>query len=539
MITLKKINPTYRKLIIVVGFMVVFKILLTLFYDSYYYYFDKIAPKWDELVHHKFGLDLYFLKLKPYLEPSFFISSFKSPTTYLGVLVFVYLFIHRKKLTWEKLGVDWPLKLFFILPGILLCWELLTYDFNYYLNHYFLLERVLMLVFLVLVWKHPMYSVWFLMIALLFRAQFDYPIGAFPLFDKKILFDIYLLLISFLCLRTRLLFSKKWLAYFLLILIASSYFTTGLAKLLISPHGYEWTFQNQLGYLVINGQERGWTVLDFWIELISNHKIFFQFLVIFLELLTLMILYKRKWAITVLSFCTLLHLVILYLGGVFFWKWIAMDVLMIVYLLYDKTAKQMFTFSFFKLSLVTIPFAILWANAYPVAWFDTKFNQTFEYAVVLKNGKEYNASKDLFNPYHQLFYRGKFLYLVNQNEIKITEFGYTFDYPLAEALNKSNRDSLESIRQTYGVNSYNKALDEKHTEFIKTFFQNYNNHLNDNYWRTRLKSPKHIYDKTNPPIYNNQGEIKKVKVYLKETYIENGKLDVLGKKLIKSIIVPN
>lgn len=534
MIRLKQIKPAYRKPIVVLVFLLVFKLALTLFYDSYYYFYNTLAPKWDHLLQAKFGLEFYFLKLKPYLDPSFFISSFKNPVSYLGVLVFIYLCYHRKKLSWKTLGVDWALKLFFILPGLLLCWEMLSYDYNFYLNQYFLLERVLMVVFLVLVWKHPMYAVWFLITALLFRAQYDFPLGRFPLFDKKVLFDIYILLISFLLLRTKLKLSKKWLLFFLVVLIGSNYFTAGLGKLMVSAHGYEWPFQNPVDYLILNMKELGWSPPVFFADLVSKYKVVFQCLSLSLELAAITIFYKRKWAILLLSGFVVLHIAILYLGGTFFWKWMVIDLLMLVYLIFSKTAKTLFTMRFFKLSFLMIPFAILWSNAIPLGWFDTKYNQVFDYKVVLNDGKEYNVSKDLFNPYQKLFYRNKFLYLVNQKRINISGFGYTFKYGLAQAINKSDIGSLDGIKQKYGINAYNEERDDEYTKFIKTFFQNYNQRLQEKPLRF-FEAPKHFYNDTPNPVYKGQGKIKIVKVYLKETYIEDGEVEVLQKKLIKRI----
>lgn len=534
---LNQLNAKYKNVVTVILFIVVFKVVSTLFYGCYFYFFNSLSPRWNVALINKFNVHLYFLQLKPYLDVSFFISSFKSPTNILGVLIFLYLLKNRRKISWDELGVNRLLKFFFIVPGLILCWELLAYDYNFYLDHYFFLERFLMLGFLLLVWFHPMYSVWFLMLALMFRAQFDFPIGGFPLFDKKVLFDLYVLIIAYLVMKTRMKLPVHWLLFFSVALVASSYFATGLGKIRLTPHGYEWITQNPLDYLIMNANERGWPYSSGSIAFIEKYKLIIQFLTIALELSVLFIFYKRKLAIALISCCILFHLSIFCLSGILFWKWIVVDLMVVVVLLSRKDLKAVFNPTFFKLSFILIPTSIFWLSAFAIGWLDTKFNQTFEYTVVLENGEEYNASKSIFNPYHQLFYHDKFLYTTNEKRIKITGFGYTFAHPVADAINRSTLNELADVETQFGQNYYSKEKDNAHTEFIKTFFTNYNRHLETTYYRNWINAPEHIYNFPPEPVYHKQGKIKTVNVYLKKTYIENHKLVVLDRKLIKSVSI--
>ncbi len=531
---LQQYSLKYKAITTILVFVVVFKFVEVVFYGSYYHFFNRLAVKWNKILFTKFDLSLYFLNLQPYLDYSFFLSSFKSPTTYLGIIVFVYLFKHRDKITWQALSANTLIKLFFLVPGILLCWEMLTYDYNYYLNNYFLLEQILLITFLILIWFNPIYSVWFLMLAFLFRGQFDYPIGGFPLFDKKVLFDIYVLLIAFLLINTRKQLQAQMLPLLLLILMAASYFATGIGKIKFTPHGYEWFLQNPLEYVVMNGNDRGWTVSAVTVGLLAKYKELFQFLIMLLELSTLFMLYKRVGAIILIASCMIMHLFIFYFGGIFFWKWLVVDTMLLVYLS-SKSGKKIFKPDFFKASLLVIPLGVFWMSAFTIGWLDTKYNQTFEYEVELKNGNIYNASKSLFNPYHQLFYHDKFLYTLNEKRIKITGFGYTFNYPLSKAINESTIDNLYELEQQYGMNLYNKTKDELHTHFIRTFIQNYNQRINETPLWSFLKAPEHIYNFPEKPVYANQGEIKKVNVYVKKTYIFQHQLHTIERKIVKVI----
>ncbi len=534
---LHKVNPKYKNLLVVLLFLVIFKTISTLFYGSYFYFFNNLSLKWNDYLVQKFNLDLFFLQLKPYLDPSFFISSFKSPSTIVGVLVFFFLLKNRHKITWQELGVDRFLKLFFIVPGMVLCWELLTYDYNFYVDHYFFLERLLMLIFLVMVWFHPMHSVWFLMLALLFRAQFDFPIGGFPIFDKKVLFDLYLLLITFLMIRVKIKLSYHWLIFFIIVVVASNYFATSIGKIRLTPHGYEWITQNPLDYLIMNGNYRGWPYSSGTIPWVTKYKSLVQMITFSLEFSTLFLFFRRKLAIFILLGCVSMHLAIFYFGGILFWKWLIIDALLIAFLIYRKDLGQVFDRSFFKLSFILIPTAVFWLSAFTIGWLDTKFNQTFEYTVVSENGKEYNASKSIFNPFHQLFYHDKFLYASNEKRIKITGFGYTFKYVWSHAINNSSLETIDQVETKIGKNFYSKEKDQAHTNFIKTFFTNYNDHIETNYFRNWIKAPEHIYNFPDEPVYHKQGKIKTVNVYLKKTYIEGHKLILLEKKLIKSVSI--
>jgi hypothetical protein len=536
---LSRINERYRKFVTALGFILLFKLISTVFYGSFFFFFNNLAPKWNEFLVLNYDLNIYFLKLQPYLDFSFFISSFKSPATYLGLIVFIYLFVHRKRISWKEMEIGNTLKLLFIIPGFILCWELLTYDYNYYLDNYFLLERLLMVVFLALIWVHPISAVGFLMISLLFRAQFDFPIGGFPLFDKKILFDFYVLLITFLLIRTRIKISKTWLFYFFLIVIAASYFATAIGKIRISPHGHEWFTDNPLHYLIINGSERGWVVPAHLISWVGNNKVILQFLVLFLEFLALFLLYKRRVSIIVISLLILFHFSIFYFGGILFWKWMIVDLVTIGILIFYKESLKVFTPQFFKISLFLIPTAGFWLSTFSIGWLDTKFNQTFEYTVVLENGEEYATSKNLFNPYHQVFFHDKFLYLVDDKRIKITGFGYTFKHKLSHAINASDLAELPLLERDFGKNYYSKERNEVHTNFIKTFFTNYNKYLGESQNRHLIDAPQHIYNFPDGKMYEDQGKIRMVKVYLKKTFIVDGKTQEIEKIVIKSIPISN
>ncbi|GEM_PF-2635115 len=536
---LEKINPKYRPLAKAILFMVVIKLVSTLFYGCYYFFFTNTAPKLDAYVSNQLGWSLYFLKLTPYLDSSFLISSFKSPTTWLGVIVLVYLIRQRKKISWNGLGVGKNIRLLFILPGLLLCWELLTYDYNYYLDHSFLLERALMVLLLALIWFHPIYATGFLIVTLLFRAQFDFPIGGFPLFDKKILFDFYVLLTSFLLVRTRLKISGNWLVYFFIMIIAGSYFATGLGKIRISPHGYEWVTENPLHYLVMHGNERGWEFSSHLIPWLKGNAVILQIGVLLLELSALVILFKRKLSMVLIILFISMHFAIFYLGGILFWKWIIIDLCALFVIFGKSQFKVLYSRPFFKLSLIVVPLATFWLSTFTIGWLDTKFNQTFKYQAVLENGEVYELSKSTFNPYHQLFNHDKFLYLVDDRRIKITGFGYTFKHPVASALNNADSIDIPSLEQTFGDNYFDPVKNEKHTAFIRTFFQNYNDHLGEFGLRHYLKAPKHLYNYINGRQFDDQGKVVRVNVYLHKTIIDDKRTVTLEKILVKSVSISN
>lgn len=516
-------------------FILTFWVTSFSFYGAYYKFFNRYATILYDGLNHRLGWDLTFLTFTPYDDFSFFLSSFKSPVTYLGVLVFGFLFWKRKELSWDEMQIDKYVRVFFILPGAILCWELLTYDYNYYTDHYFLLERLLLVGFLALIWFHPMYSVWFLIVALLYRAQYDYPLGGFPLFDKKILFDHYILLIAVLLMSTKVKLPKGFVVYFLLVLIAGNYFATALGKIRFLTQGFIWFVDNRLDYLIINGAGRGWPVADEIALFTSEFRVWIQLAVLLLECSTLFLLRSRRAAMVIIVSCMLMHCTILFLGGIFFWKWLLVDMFMLIYLGRASSSTELFTIRSFKLSLLVIPCSFLWMSAFPIGWMDTKYNQTFEYEVELENGEVYNASKSLFNPYHQLFYHDKFLYTVNDTTIKITGFGYTFKADLAKAVNESSVKGIEQLEAEYGKNMYHELKDGLHTAFIKEFMKNYNKHDGRSSFLNLMRAPEHIYNTPEQPVFNRQGKVKVVNVYLNKTFIIEGKQSRLEKWLIKSV----
>lgn len=448
---------------------------------------------------------------------------------------------HREKLA--SISYTYPERLLITVSAALLSWELSTYNYNYYLDNAFYLDRVLLISFPFFLWRIPFLSPIYLAIALVYRSQFNYPLEGFELFDKRLLFDI--LILSTALSYIKIYFKEKSPDFLQLVLcmVASNYFVTGVSKIVMSPHGYEWLMDNQLSDFFLNAHQRGWmyNVSDETIQgiysFIDNGNFLLKFLTLIIELSAFCILINRRWALIGLSLFIVLHFGIFIAGSMLFWKWIAIDALLIFILLNQSNEIKFYSKSAFKTSLFVILTSIVWLRPYPIGWFDTKVNQFFNYEAEDENGQTVTLHKNDFNPYHQWIQYDKFLKLVNQKALPISGFGYTHDFKMQYQVETIHPDSLINFISENGKNNYDEEWKIKYDDFMKRFFYNRNQRGEQLKILEYIRSPHHLYNSAQGEGISSIKHIKKLRVYFNITYNLNGKSHSLNKTQVDEIII--
>jgi hypothetical protein len=527
------------------------KIVLVLFlfyvfsFVSLQTFYEGFLSNFDILNRKLFGDDPpSFLSSKPYHSFSILISSLLNPY-FLAGLIFFYspLIFFRKQFRENPVSYEKEEKMMVFAAAFFLCWELATYERNYYLDSAFYFDRTLLIVLAFSLLRFPAVTPLFIAFAFVYRSQFNYPIAGFELFDKRLLFDI---LIMFSVYRYVKIFIKDfgisflWLA---LCIAGSNYFYSGVTKLIISPHGYEWLLQNNLADLFMNCHLRGWlanagedTINSIWSFLNSFH-VPLQLIVFLIEISALFLLRNRSLSIFILCTTFLMHLGIFCCGSMLFWKWMGID-LILIFILFNKKPETFFSQKkLFMASLLVIISSIIWLRPIMIGWYDTPLNQYFTYEVEDDKGTVYQFEKNEMNPYHQWFQYDRFLWLVDKECLPVTGFGYTGKYRVFNMIRNSSSSNIRDLEQEHGRNHYNLSRAEQFTEFIQSYFQNRNKYLNDKIFITYLRAPHHLYNSSPGLLYKNQRPVKKFRVIYNLTFSSAGKSTHIDKSIVHEVAI--
>jgi len=482
----------------------------------------------------------------PYETSSIILSSLRDPFFSLALAAFYApLIIKRKQL--KGLRFDKTSRIIVFIAAATLAWELSTYDYNYYLAHAFYFDRVALVVLAILLLRYPLLSPLFIAFAFVYRSQFNYPVDGFPLFDKRLLYDVLIMFMAHTYLRLFVPAFKAPLLYFILCIVGANYFSTGLKKLSMQPYIYGWVACNNPGDLFANVHYRGWlTNLDdnnvlSIATVLGKLKIPLQAIVLLIELSGLFMLRSYRLTRIFLIGFTLMHAGIFILGSMLFWKWMVIDITLLCLLIYggDQLRAELFTKRGFIASLIIIPLSLIWLKPITIGWYDTPVNQYFTYEVTTADGKIYELDKNEMNPYHQWFQYDNFRFLVNKPSLRITGFGYTNKYATVQAIRQAGPEGFAALEARDGENLYDPVKKEGYEQFIKTYFANRNKRLGISFIPAWFKAPNHLYSAAKDGGYNNAVPVSKFRVFLNQVYTRDGLKTVMNKALTDEIIIPN
>jgi len=483
--------------------------------------------------------------VNPYQSFSILLSSLIYPF-FIGALLLLYLPLFIKGKVYKSFLFANTDKLIVFICAFLLAWELTTYDYNYYLNNAFYTDRIMLIALALLLLRSPMFLPLFIAWAYVYRSQFNYPVDGFTLFDKQVLFDVLLMFLAYV--YTRVFFPAIKISFLFLVIciVASNYFMCAVAKIMISPHGYEWLLKNEPSDLFCNVHMRGWlskssqNTIDALYSFLADYGKFFQAVIFLLECSALFLLRSRKTAIILLCCLCGLHLGIFIFGSMLFWKWMCIDLMLIFILWRNKNVEEkVYSKKLFLSSLVIILSSVLWLRPVQIAWYDTPANQYFTYEVVDAEGKIFEFDKNQMNPYHQWFQYDQFLYLVNENCLPISGFGYTMNYKIAQAIKESIPEMYQKLEMKFGKNYYNETKKEKYEDFIKIYFSNRNQALDKTFIPYLLSAPHHLHSSTYANCYTGKLPVHMFKVIFNKVISKNGKAYTISKKTVDEIVIPS
>lgn len=397
-----------------------------------------------------------------------------------GTLILVAWVSFVYALSWEKFNLSRVESNLIKVLTACISWCYLFYDYNFYFDQWHAFDRLLLSLLCLLTLRYPLFLIPVLMQINVMHHQFDFPLGGFNFLDKTMPYEMlaisssYLLLVSTQHFIRRLFFpdlsvySKPILTYLLLFTSAACYFHSGLEKVIISPHGWEWAFYNPIENNLMAMFHRGWLALyPQWntaiFSCLAYVKVPVQLLILLGELAFIGIFFSKRLSKGLFVLMLFLHISVLITNGAFFWLWMIADI-GILWLIIKSDI--LFNWKTGLIGMICILLAFVIIRVPKLGWFDAPLDNRFE----LSGNDHIHLSEATLSPYTRHFQHGDFLSLINA---KTLYPGFlVFDLATLKELEKISPDAVTSLLETKGNNRYKPEFIGEMRIFLHRFMKN-------------------------------------------------------------------
>lgn len=383
---------------------------------------------------------------------------------------------------------------FVVISGavVVFLWAEGLYEKNFYFHRWHLLERAVLLATGVLVIvSSPLWLPLFLLVHRSIAAQFRYPeIGSFNWLHSQLPQTILLVGSSFAIADLILNIRPTMVTFLLLCGYAAHYFHPGIAKLY---YGLEYgplyyLRHNNPVFLFLNAYRIGWlSFLDednvLRIGKCSDRvKPLINLAVILIEAAALFLLFSIPTAVLIVSLHITLHLLIFLSAGDAFWRWIAVDLSILVGLLFvlNSPPAVFVDGRWFGFSILFIGGAHAWTQLARMGWLDTPYVECFLFEAELPNGETIRVNPVVFRPYDSVLTQGSTGTLTFLGEDPQITYSYgginkednkDLHRRLTDAMRSGPLDSDEArhLVRDRGTESFDEEKTRKLAELIKEY----------------------------------------------------------------------
>lgn len=408
-------------------------------------------------------------------------------TMVLGRPTIVFLLASVVALTffWKSANLFWTsipkyIRVSISILTLLVSWNYVFYDYNYFMNEWHRVDRLLIAALAILSLRYPLFLFPLIAEIYLVDYQFNFPLGGSKLLDKSMPLEMLKMFASWFVIvaifQSKKPLTSKLNTLFLMFfsLYGFFYFHSGLQKIVVSGSLWSWPFENEIIYNLLAIRDRGWLqnapqwLVDFHFDYFLAFGTVGQVLVLITELAAIFVLWSKRLAKWLFLGIFILHFHVFVLNGALFWLWGTVGAFLIYALLKMKVdffSKRNF--------LISIPLMIVFVFALQVSklgWYDSRLDNFFELEAELYNGEKEMVSLNTMKPYTLHFQYGNFLSVVDYKNI----------YSGFLMLNKSDFEALAGVDssgameliESKGVNVYRPEMRQELSNILDSFLVN-------------------------------------------------------------------
>ena len=443
--------------------------------------------------------------------------------------------LFRNKIMWSDITDNKSLRILILLTTLIFTYTTTFSSFNYFTGNAAIIDRVLIIIFSILVYFSPLFLFYFFPILFLNYASSDFPLNEFSYTDKllplSIIIFTFCLALFHTILKNKIKFQyeKIWLLGSLII-IFGSYFSPFLTKVLISPNLIDWFIIEDFGLALERYIARGWLlnlnqdIIGYIKDFVFNFQKPLLFISFIFEGIAIFLFLNRKISILIISLFTILNIAIFSLSAIFFWKWILFNLMFIGYLIFTKPNFD------FKNKGIVITFSIIVSFTLAIfpklGWYSMPYTLNYSLIVEDKEGTNYNVKGNEMAPFDIYFTFSRWDVL-DKNQLPTS----TSNYDELKFYRSLNTEELIKYQKKNGQNRFNQNKLNKLEFFLSEYFKNFNKKISSPHFyfkpyshiQTQVKN-KFLFDK----------KVKKVKIVATEYWFEKNKISS-RQEIIKTI----
>lgn len=363
---------------------------------------------------------------------------------------------------------------------VISAWFGATYEFNYFVDQWHAVDRVLLVALAVGAWFRPIVLLAFVLQARVIAGQFGIPLGALASQNISELLMIVLLVIVAMYLVSALTGTSETSAVMLVLgtVVATHFFVPGFAKLRL---GIDWFTMNEIGNFAWNSHVAGWMGGGDggWARSLASVSRTLRLPIVlgtvFIEVGAIVAVVRRRLLRLWLPAWVLFHLAIFAMSGFLLLEWIVVEIALFVVF----TRRELVEWlgrndtparAILAVGLVVVVGPIIY-HPPSLAWFDSPVSYAYEVEAVGVSGAEYHVALDALAPYQQDF---GFVFAHYREEAEVVMgYGAVGSLWLFDVLEQtSDFDALEELEATYDPNDV--FVREQSAELVVRWFDRAN-----------------------------------------------------------------
>ena len=347
--------------------------------------------------------------------------------------------------------------------------------------------------------------------------------------------------------------SGAGLVSFLVIVQASHYLITALAKGWLGPRWYSWVFDNRLHHLAASAYSWGWARFVPWsrwrrvIGAVKRAERPLQLAAFAVELLAPLALLDARIAMGLSATWAAFHVGVFALSGLLFWDWIVANLALLLTLLAlpGEVTAQAFGAGPALLGLawlVAFPLRHRLWRPMPLGWWDSPFTQRMHWIAEGVSGARYGIYNDLMCPHERLYGKVHGCFLA-PHPVCTYHLGEVYKHELRDALRAAGPDlaRLDAVRERFGILPRSPGLEARHRAYLRRFFHALNEGAPKRVlprWLRWLKAPGgQVFYWGELPAYRGQEPVARVSLRYREEYFDGEVLRRLRDEEIATVEV--
>lgn len=341
---------------------------------------------------------------------------------------------------------------------------------NWYYNQIYLFDRFLLSILFIFALFRPYLTLLFWFVALLFIKQMQSDFFYFSFSDKKIIYE--LILFSFLFLTTKRFLQIPIHFFFVSVwsIFSLWYFLAGYGKIEL---GFWHTklvnyFLASLAYGWLQEMPR---MKEFLLYFFDKFNLILIALTLIAELGVVLFFTNKKYAVLLSVLLWGMHFGILIASGLFFWKWMVLNITTIFVVLFIKEIRPAFSVSYVFVNTIFILSLSYFFKDTKLSWLDTGVVNYHRFSVI-SDQKKIPLDASFFSPYDFVFAQNRFFFLEDKPVLMGSYGNIKTNLDVYFEILNNKGDKLNQIISRNGKNNFDPFARDRFMEFVSTFIKN-------------------------------------------------------------------